>query len=56
MKKPREESQILEDLAALTASLGYVHALAHIIHRDTIIQIKVDSGRPIWIGYSVTRG
>ena len=40
MHKPREEAQILEDLAALTASLGYVHALANISHRDNFILIK----------------
>lgn len=40
MQKPREEAQILEDLAALTASPGYVHALAHISHRDNVIVIK----------------
>lgn len=40
MKKPREESQILEDLAALTTSPGYVHAVAHICHRDNVIYFK----------------
>ncbi|MHB1644569.1 MAG: nuclease-related domain-containing protein, partial [Acidithiobacillus sp.] len=40
MQMPREEAQILEDLAALTASPGYVHALANIIHRDNFILIK----------------
>lgn len=40
MKKPREESQILEDLATLATSPGYVHALAHICHRDNVIYIK----------------
>jgi len=40
MEKPREESQILEDLATLAASPGYVHAVAHICHRDTVIRIK----------------
>ena len=40
MKQPREESQILEDLAELAASPGYVHAVAHISHRDNVIHIK----------------
>nr|QFE31785.1 SecA-related protein [uncultured bacterium] len=40
MDRPREESQILEDLAALAASSGYVHAVAHICHRDNVISIK----------------
>lgn len=40
MKKPREESQILEDLVALATSPGYVHAVAHICHRDNTIYIK----------------
>lgn len=40
MEKPREESQILEDLAALAASAGYVHAVAHICHRDNVIHIQ----------------
>ena len=40
MHKPREEARILEDLAALTASPGYVHALANISHRDNFILIK----------------
>lgn len=40
MKKPREESQILEDLAALAASPGYIHAIAYICHRDNIILVK----------------
>lgn len=39
MKKPREESQILEDLAALAVSPGYAHAVAHICHRDNVIHI-----------------
>lgn len=39
MEKPREESQILEDLATLAASPGYVHAVAHICHRDNVIHI-----------------
>lgn len=40
MKKPREESQILEELTKLVGSPGYVHALAHICHRDNVIHIK----------------
>ena len=38
LEAPRTESQILEDLVALTASPGYAHAIAHICHRDTIIK------------------
>lgn len=40
MEKPREESYILEELATLAASAGYVHAVAHICHRDNFIYIK----------------
>jgi len=40
MAKPREESQILEDLATLAVSPGYAHAVAHICHRDNVIHIK----------------
>lgn len=40
MKKPREESQILEDLAALAVSPGYAHAVAHICNRDNVIHIQ----------------
>lgn len=40
MQKPREEAQILEDLAKLTASPGYVHALAELFRRDTVVLIK----------------
>lgn len=40
MEKPREESQILEDLAMLAASPGYAHAVAHICQRDNVIYIK----------------
>jgi len=40
MEKPREESQILEDLAALAASPGYAHTVAHICHRDNVIHIQ----------------
>lgn len=37
MIKPRKESQILEDLAALSRSPGYVHAIAYICCRDSFI-------------------
>lgn len=40
MKKPRDESDIFDDLAALAASPGYVHAIALICMRDNIICIK----------------
>lgn len=40
MEKSREEFQILEDLGKLAASPGYVHAVAHICHRDNVIHIK----------------
>lgn len=40
MKQPRAESQIVEDLTELAASSGYVHAVAHIAHRDNVIHIK----------------
>lgn len=40
MKKPREESQIFEDLANLAASPGYVHAIAHISNRDNAIYFQ----------------
>jgi len=40
MEKPREESQILEDLAALAASPGYAHAVAYLCHRDNVIHIQ----------------
>ncbi|AXV97025.1 preprotein translocase [Ralstonia solanacearum] len=40
MEKPREESKILEDLAALATSPGYVHALAQICQRDNVIYMK----------------
>ncbi len=45
MEKPREESQIWEDLVTLAASPGYVHAIAHSCHRDNYILIK-DSLQP----------
>ena len=37
LKKPRTEAEILEDLRALVTSSGYVHAIAHICHRDSFI-------------------
>jgi len=40
MEKPREESQIFQDLAKLVGSPGYVHAIAQICHRDNVIRIK----------------
>lgn len=40
MKKPRDETQILEDLSNLTGSPGYAHVIAHISHRDNLIKIK----------------
>lgn len=40
MKQPREESQILNDLATLAASPGYVHAVACICQRDNVIYIQ----------------
>lgn len=40
MEKPRDESQIVGDLEELACSPGYVHALAHICHRDNVIHIK----------------
>lgn len=40
MKKPREESQIFADLEALSASPGYVHAVARMSIRDNIVYIK----------------
>lgn len=40
MMQPREEAKILEDLATLAASPGYVHALAHLCHRDNVIHIN----------------
>lgn len=42
MKKPREESQILEDLATLAASSGYVHVVAYICNRDNVIHVEGD--------------
>lgn len=42
MEKPREESQIFEDLATLAGSPGYVHAVAHICHRDNGVHIKAE--------------
>ncbi|KWO62002.1 preprotein translocase [Burkholderia ubonensis] len=40
MEQPREESQILEDLTMLATSPGYVHAVAHICHRDNVIHFQ----------------
>jgi len=40
MEQPRKESLILEDLTTLVGSPGYVHAIAHICHRDNVIHIK----------------
>lgn len=40
MKQPRPEAQILEDLAALAASPGFAHAVAHLCYRDNVIHIK----------------
>jgi len=40
MKKPREELQILDELATLTGLPGYIHAVANICHRDNYIHIK----------------
>lgn len=40
MEQPREESQIFDDLATLAGYPGYIHAVAHICHRDNVIQIK----------------
>lgn len=40
MKKPRDELQIFDDLAALAASPGYVHAVALMCLRDNIIYFK----------------
>lgn len=41
LEAPRTEAQILEELAALTTSPGYPHAMAYICHRDTFIQYGV---------------
>lgn len=40
MIKPRDESHILRDLAALACSPGYVHAIAFMCHRDNVIHVK----------------
>ncbi|MEX4004196.1 SEC-C metal-binding domain-containing protein [Paraburkholderia sp. EG285A] len=40
MTKPRDEAQILHELAVLTASPGYVHAIAHFCHRDNALHIE----------------
>lgn len=38
--KTRSEADVLADLAALTKSLGYVHALAAICHRDNFVSYR----------------
>ncbi len=40
MNQPRKEAQIIEDLAALTVSPGFAHAVAYLYHRDNTIHIK----------------
>lgn len=40
MQKPRNESDILDDLIALTTSPGYVHAVANICQRDNVIYFR----------------
>ncbi|WP_321867721.1 SEC-C metal-binding domain-containing protein [Paraburkholderia tropica] len=40
MTKPRNEARILHDLALLTASPGYVHAIAHFCHRDNALHVE----------------
>ncbi|QDW53434.1 nuclease-related domain-containing protein [Burkholderia sp. KBS0801] len=40
MKQPRDEAQIFEDLVELAASSGYIHAVAHICHRDNVIHFQ----------------
>ncbi|WP_392462920.1 SEC-C metal-binding domain-containing protein [Aeromonas dhakensis] len=40
MQKPRNESDILDDLIALTTSPGYIHAVANICQRDNVIYFK----------------
>ena len=40
MKKPREEIQILEELADLAASPGFAHAVAQLCYRDNVIHIQ----------------
>ncbi|MDO4637846.1 MAG: hypothetical protein Q4B13_09965 [Lautropia sp.] len=45
IKKPRDESLIIEDLTNLTASPGYAHALAYICYRDNFIHY-IDKLKP----------
>lgn len=40
MKKPREEVQILGELAELSASPGFAHAVAQLCYRDNVIHIQ----------------
>ncbi|GGP22116.1 SEC-C metal-binding domain-containing protein [Silvimonas iriomotensis] len=40
MEKPREESQILEELATLAIEPGYVHAIAYMCNRDNSIYFR----------------
>lgn len=40
MQQPRQETQVFEDLATLVALPGYVHSLAEIAYRDTVILIQ----------------
>lgn len=40
MKKPREELQILWELAELAASPGFAHAVAQLCYRDDVIHIQ----------------
>lgn len=40
MKKPREELQILWELAELAASPGFAHAVAQLCYRDNVIHIQ----------------
>jgi hypothetical protein len=40
MKKPRDEVQILGELAELAASPGFAHAVAQLCHRDNVIHIQ----------------
>jgi hypothetical protein len=40
MKKPQEEAQILGELEELSASPGFVHAVAQLCQRDNVIHIR----------------
>lgn len=40
MKKPRDEVQILGELAELAASPGFAHAVAQLCYRDNVIHIQ----------------